>query len=453
MYDAHDSHFESQEPCSRCLKRGIACERREFRRTRWKGNPDAIDTASTLERDSRSQQNQEGQNTTLERTERVTEDTRRQDSPMRPPSKNADTGLMTPSPTSGTSEATFEVIQPDMINLALSLMPHQIYDNQEADYSHITGFAVPIGIHHDDTLPSTTSNSSSETMHFDPDPNEDHSIESLTDMDLTSAMSGTMQPHLDWSLDQHQLPSSINTFTRANDTESLQARRGWPMFQSSLGGLSSATPRTQENITKLQTLDDPSAWSTCTNLSLAADLQAPRLVNSFVRDRMLATTQYIWQISKTRIFPSENCGRYSKEMRWLDTITLLPQGEALSFLVTKYIRQENTQLHLFAEAKPFPSEHNLPRSENRIVAGTLILLKLAHTMRCVNCPRIRDICTGFTEICVSLVDETLLQDYTSQKATTEWIEVSVSLLQLLAWGGNSWHMTVSKAFVALLRFG
>jgi hypothetical protein len=160
---------------------------------------------------------------------------------------------------------------------------------------------------------------------------------------------------------------------------------------------------------------------------------------------MLATTQHVWQLSKSRVFPIDWRDQHNAEqLRWMDTITLLPHKDALSFLVTKYIRQDNHQLHLFPEQKHFPSEHNVPRSDNRVVAGTLILLKLAQAMRSVRCSKTRELCVGFIEICLSLVDESTVQEHSTLTAAAEWIELSLGLLQLLCWGGDPWHMTVSK---------
>lgn len=129
----------------------------------------------------------------------------------------------------------------------------------------------------------------------------------------------------------------------------------------------------------------------------------------------------------------------------MDTITLLPPKNALATLVTKYICQDDDQLHLFPNRKPFPSEHDLPRSESKMVPGNLILLKLAQAMRSASCPQARGVCVGFIETCNPLVDDVVhAKEEANQGSTAESIEVSLGLLQLLQWSGDPWHMSVSE---------
>ena len=367
-------------------------------------------------------------------------------------SNGAEMDLGAESPTGGVEETTLRVTQPGTVDLNLISIPHQIADIQRADLAHTTDSLMPCGPDGDGTNLNDMPTSPFEQIRYNTDTREEHSVRAFADLGLPSDLTDNTTPLLNWPLAQNRPSSFSGMLTHPANTGGLYPRRSWPLFQSNLGGLGCAAPHTEDNIAKLQILDDPTAWSTCVTLSLTEDPAVRQGIDPFVRDRMLATTQHVWQLSKSRIFPSERRDQYNaNKLRWLETITLLPRREALSFLVTKYIRQDNAQLHLFAEQKPFPTEHNLPRSDNRVVAGTLILLKLAQAMRCVSCPQIRDICTGFVEICNSLVDEALFQDYTTPNATADWIEVSLGLLQLLCWGGNPWHMTVCKVSAPIFK--
>jgi hypothetical protein len=427
----------------------MTCERRQFRRSSWKGNPKADVPSSTLGKFPKDDSIQEQQEIETRVVSEQSVDTSHQNWPLYTSSDGTETGL-----NMGISSVTVPVTTPwttrsDTVGVPLASILHQGEDIQGAEFEQSNGFSISLSTERNSAMPPNTPTGLCENVQFDTTAREEYFDNALMDVHLFSGSSERWLSDLDWSLVQQELPSLVHMPTEPVATGDSPLHQEWPLFQCNPGDWSSAITRTRENIAKLELLDDPTIWSICAHPpfvssqgSLSECQWALQPIDPFIRDRLLAITQHMWRLSKKRIFPSwENSRQSAKAFLWMDRIILLPQTDALHSLLIKYICQDNEQFHLFPQQKALTSEYLLPQTENKIVVGILFLLKIAGVIRSASSPQARSICTGFIEVCSSLVDDAV-HEKEELAGTAESIEVSLDLLQLLHWSGDPWHMTV-----------
>ncbi|KAF2795031.1 hypothetical protein K505DRAFT_348910 [Melanomma pulvis-pyrius CBS 109.77] len=443
---------DKQASCGRCVKRKLTCERRQFRRSSWKGNPKADVLSSTLNKSPKDEPTQEQHEIETQAVSEMSVDNSNQAWHLYTSSDGTETDLNMGMSAVTVPEITPWTIQSDIADVPLAAILREGEQIQGAEFGQSNRFPISFSTEHNSAIPPNTPTDLYKNVHFDTAVHEEYFDNALMDFHLLFDSSESGLSDLDWSLVQQE-PSSL---ARLGDIPTEPATAGnmllyqsWPLFQCNSGELNCITARPKDNIDKLEALDDPTIWSICAPPPFVG-LQGPpdesrwalQPIDPFVRDRLLAITQHVWRLSKERIFPSRGIGRQNAEVcPWMDRIILLPQTDALHSLLTKYICQDNDQFYLFPQNKALNSEYLLPQSEDKIVAGILILLRIAQVIRSATNPQARGICNGFIEICSSVVDDVV---YVKEEitGTAESIEVSVGLLQLLHWSGDPWHMTI-----------
>jgi hypothetical protein len=428
----------------------MTCERRQFRRSSWKGNPPKADvSSSTINKPSKYESNQEQQDVETQVVSELSIDPSHQAWPLYTSSNETETALNI-----GISAVTVPALaswttQPGTVDVPLASMLHQEGDIQSVKFEQSNGFSISFSTGCNGAIPPNTPIGLYENVHFDTAIREGYFDNALMDAHLFSDSSERWLSDLDWSLVQQELPSLAHMPTELVTTRNSHLYREWPLFQCNPGDWSSTIVRIKENIAKLEVLDDPTIWSICdasstvkSQGSLSESRWALQPIDPFIRDSMLAITEHMWRLSKKRILSSWESGRQNAEaFPWMDRIILLPQMDALHSLLIKYICQDNEQFHLFAQQRALTSEHLLPQTDNKIVVGILFLLKIAQVIRSASSPQARDVCDGFIEVCSSLVDDAIYEK-AEVTGTAASIEVSLDLLQLLHWSGDPWHMTV-----------
>jgi hypothetical protein len=427
----------------------MTCERRQFRRSSWKGNPKADVPLSTFNKPSKDQSIQEQHEIETQVVSELSIDPSNQAWPLYTSSHETETDMNIEVSAVTIPAITPWTTQPGTVDVPLASMLRQEGDIQGAEFEQSNGFPISFSTECNSAIPLNTPTGPYENVHFDTTMREEYFDNTLIDAHLFSDSSERWLSHLDWSLVQQELPSLAHIPTELATTRNSHLYQEWPLFQCNPGDWSSTTTRTKENIAKLEVLDDPTIWSICDASPTVRSQGSPsesrwalQPIDPFIRDRLLAITEHMWRLSKKRIFPSWESGRQNAEaFPWMDRIILLPQTDALHSLLIKYICQDGEQFHLFAQQKALTSEHLLPQTENKIVVGILFLLKIAQVIRSASSPQARDICNGFIEVCSSLVDDAV---YEKAEVTgiAESIEVSLDLLQLLHWSGDPWQMTV-----------
>ncbi|KAF2733578.1 hypothetical protein EJ04DRAFT_564970 [Polyplosphaeria fusca] len=429
---------DKQVPCGRCVKRNLTCQKRQFRRNNWKGNPDVATTTASSPNDKITKEESVEERHEIETpiVSDVPLDPSQQPWALQPPSSG--------------SEVDMDMRMPPMTvptSVPWMNQPGSAMTDVELEQSHTFPFPPSSGVN--SAIPPNTPNGPHGSVQFDSPMGEETFDKALADMYLSSASSEAGFSELDWSLVHQELLSLTGMPPEPISNDVLPLHQDWPLFDCNPATSNSVAPRTRENIAELEVLDDPNTWSSCARSSyvefqrsLNEKCWTMQPIDQFVRDRWLAVTQYVWRLSKERIFPGLRNDRQStKAFPWMDRVILLPQTDALTSLLTKYTLEADDQFHLFPHQKPLTPQELLPQSDNRLLSGTLILLKIAQAIRSDSSPQARGICNAFVEVCSALVDDAVqVKDEVSETAKS--IELSVGLLQLLLWSGDPWHMTI-----------
>lgn len=183
------------------MKRGLTCERRQFRRTNWRGNPKAEISSST-----------------------------------RRSSDNAETSLDTVKH----STVTAQVNRPWTTQLGSSDIPlDPLLDHganiQEADFQHSMNVPTTFAMERNGETPLNTPTGSLESIHFDTTIREEYFDASLVDMQLTYESFDSGDRYLEWSQIQRDLSPAINVFAHPTQTEMTSLRPSWPFFRCNPG--------------------------------------------------------------------------------------------------------------------------------------------------------------------------------------------------------------------------
>jgi hypothetical protein len=226
----------------------------------------------------------------------------------------------------------------------------------------------------------------------------------------------------------------------------MDTRNSWCSLQANPDCGEGLVNMSLSHVAKLRVLDDSSFWSLCLSQASAAHNEDP-LHNTFpspawdssTRDRLLALTQQIWHLGKEHIASASLLAKSDESIDvWMDRIVLLPPTEIMLNLLDRYASRENERFHLFP-AQSYTSAAAMLKAGETNFSGMLILLLVAQVTRTSPIAAVRDLSTGLTELCRIVVRDL------EATVNTEFLDTSLTLMQLLQWSGDSWHMTVSLA--------
>lgn len=278
---------------------------------------------------------------------------------------------------------------------------------------------------------------------------EPSTASNLTLLSATSDSTPTLSDS-DWSVvhDDFQMmphsavPQPLPITSSPTSIPVMDSCQHWPFYQCNPGTVEGLVNASISNLSGLKVLDNPTIWLHCAP-SLTTQQQSiaehsaglPHCVSS-TRDRLLAVTQQIWRISKERMKPGRAAERQGDGPNaWMDRVILLPPTDVMHKILAKYISQESKQFHLLP-TEEFTTSASLLRAENKLLSGILTLLIIAQVTRSSVIMEARALSNGLAEVC-----RIVLQD-AEMAVNTEFLEASLSLLQLLHWSGEAAHMAV-----------
>ena len=119
----------------------------------------------------------------------------------------------------------------------------------------------------------------------------------------------------------------------------------------------------------------------------------------------------------------------------MDRVILLPPADLLGHFIGKYQSQESDRLHVLP-VQELPATGNMLYTSNTLLDGVSTLLAVAQAIRSSAKSEARAISGGLVEVCrIAIQGADMI-------VNLEFLNISLSLLQLLQWSGDSWHMTV-----------
>ncbi|KAF2437261.1 hypothetical protein P171DRAFT_492255 [Karstenula rhodostoma CBS 690.94] len=438
---------DQQEPCGRCVKRKVTCERRPYRRSSYKDTPKQ-DARPPSVKASEKPIEEIRELSMPDKTEQSGEDGA--EIMFRSPTSVAfaDINAHNPVGTGGSSQSpkilTKSQDTGSSIAIPVANMLGQAADTLDLDTHMFTSSQLSVGIN-GSIFPEGPEISFLNTQ-FNVPVDDSYFNDALVDVYMLSASTDQTLSDSDWSLVQDDLQLKAWQ-TPVEPSAGGELHGIWPLFHCNprVGPIS--TTSTKTNIAKLKVLENPAIWFMCTPPSSAL-VHAPLEENSpgihpfhaSTRDRLLAVTQQIWRMSRERVFATWSGDQQSVESHaWMDRIILLPPTNVLRHLLTRYIYQEHQRFHLFP-AQDLSFSDSLLHSETKLMSGIRTLLMIAQATRSVNIPEGRDLSGGLVEVCRTVVQDAVDSDNEVQ-VNAEFLETSLCLLQLMQWSEDPWHMT------------
>ncbi|KAF2871556.1 hypothetical protein BDV95DRAFT_43370 [Massariosphaeria phaeospora] len=469
---ASKTKCDNQMPCGRCVKKKLTCERRTYRRSSCKDNTKPIQPPTSEIKPQRDDSTSHMQ-FEWDSAGNSGESPRGPNSPLSDPTASArrgdladlsiseaqheredheytseQTAASSPSP-----KALIDTLDPgtDTVSYqSIESLP-QFRSTDSMDIHLTTDISFPA------FFPSTQQAPTFHDVDFDilmQDCNFDELLAGTNATPrLLSASSETFSDS-DWSFVQEDVAvRKISYPVVAAPMAALPTNFADPDLSSQwssfccnprIGDAPSSTFTSLTSLASLRLLDNPAIWSLC---SLPSDIahgqNSPLAIfpsdfthcESFTRDRLLAVTQQIWRMSREKIVSSFSADRQQETTNaWMERIILLPPTEIIQQILQKYVTHESQRFHLLP-AQEFPTSASLLDTENKILSGIQTLSIIAQVTRSAPAAEARALSNGLAEVC-----RIVIQDAESAMHP-EFLDASLSLLQLLQWSGDAWHMT------------
>ncbi|KAF2713327.1 hypothetical protein K504DRAFT_498142 [Pleomassaria siparia CBS 279.74] len=440
---------DKQVPCGRCVKREVPCERRQFRRNSWKGNPKRGVRPANAGKTPDEKPIEEAQEFEVHIV----------------PEKPVESGLeVSCHPSTSIALAAMHISNQDTIDEPFK-SPAALEHSEDTGLKFSTITVANMLGHNTDTLDmgaqiaddselsvgiegslfTELHMSSDHNTHFDIPMDDGYFDDILADTYLMCASPDKTVSDSEWSLCQNELRAMSYTSTKPSPGGELHG--AWPLFDCNpkTGELSKTTTKT--NVSNLKVLENPAIWSICAPSSSALVHMLLEETSSGIhpfhaskRDQLLAVTQHVWRMSRERVYSTWSADQQSVEAHaWMDKVILLPPTDVLHHFLTRYVYQENERFHLFP-AQDLLISVSLLQSKTKVMSGILTLLLIAQNTRSVNVSEGRDLSNGLVEVCRTVVQDAVDTD-SEVPINAEFLETSLCLLQLMQWSGEPRHMT------------
>ncbi|KAF2260295.1 hypothetical protein CC78DRAFT_29038 [Lojkania enalia] len=419
---------DNQMPCGRCVKKKLTCERRTFRRSSCKDNPKHYAPSKSDAKDS-----------VLESGGRdIREEVDEENETAKPGSPDSMSPGSQEPEINGTDIGHGGTVVP-----VADMLGHQLGGTMDVGATFQDNLHLSTNMTFPSFIPDLH-----QPMYQDIDFDmfiEDSTVTpalGTSNNRLLSARSETTFSDSEWSFIQEDL-QKLSSRAPIGPIVLADSCSQWPYYQCNLrtgsgpGGISMST------IASLKVLENPGIWSLCAQppavqLTDASAAGSPSAVpcDSSTRDRLLAVTQQIWRIAKERVLSSCTVEQHNDGTdAWMDRIILLPPTSVLQYILERYTSLEHQHFHLLPTQEIITSA-SLLSSEDKLLSGVLTLLIIAQVTRSSAAPEGRALSNGLVEVCRVVVQDA------EEAVTPEVLEGSISLLQLLQWSGDEWHMTV-----------
>lgn len=441
---ASKTKCDNQMPCERCVKKKLTCERRAVRRSGGKNTPEQLKRTGNSIKPSEEEPSADNSDHT--------------DHGMM---KDQASGESSTSPVS--SDYSVEVganEQPGhTFEFAPVLKSTEVIAFNESTCSNSGPLVLPSTA---DINYPTLSDSVAHSMLQDIDldtPMEEFPSSGLfaaTNPDLLSNFGANFHDSL-WAFETGgtasiplsfsalPLPTVVNPSPVVPDFCSQ-----WPIFhcnpQPEGENFISASMSTA-SLLNLRVLNNPSVWSSvslCHEIKQSANSVKTACsseiqpMEAFSRDKLLAITQKLWNLAKeSTALPWWQPDQMNDEANpWMDHIVLLPPVEVSQQFCKEYILKEYQRFHMLPPAQGLASPSPILETENTILAGINVLLAIAQSTRSSPAGEIRALSNGLAEVC------RIVMQNEEFAITPEFLNASLSVLQLIQWSGDAWHMSV-----------
>ncbi|KAH7381522.1 hypothetical protein BKA66DRAFT_464379 [Pyrenochaeta sp. MPI-SDFR-AT-0127] len=199
------------------------------------------------------------------------------------------------------------------------------------------------------------------------------------------------------------------------------------------------------SLLNLKVLNNPSIWSSIPLLPDASQSDEGVMTSSSSkstqieapsRDKLLAITQKLWAMAKESVaLPRWRPDQRNDEANsWMDHVVLLPPVEVSQHFLQQHRSHGYQCFHMLPPAQEFASSNSAADADNTLLVGISALLIVAQSTRSSPVAELRALSSGLGEVCRIVMQD---EDFTT---TPDFLDASLSVLQLIQWSGDGWHM-------------